>query len=295
MSLPLDVVMMIAELGGPLLQYKLSICSSALHHRMQRLWYRKELPLKKCQFVAEKFPAPAWHQDTCDDNKPFKNAHPSITEHLIGFLDHEILQGRISSRDKSKNDVELKEQTGLKAKHRQLCDISHLSKRDHTVSIDDKYRRILEYSGMGGSCWTFHIFRDEPYSPIYHYNGPIRSTLYTFSSSYLLDFETYDFFDRKNTIILGSDGVEDRIVELDRYHLIVRFDRLNRWVKSYDSYRGIVDWNTLSPEEKAKHRPHHYEVSLQKVLNEFIDVCKLDASCIQLDRERNELHVVFNL
>ena len=80
MNLPIDVIMIIAELGGPLLQYKLSICSSALHHRMQRLWYRTELPIRKRQFVAEKFPAPAWHLDMCDDVNPSKmHIHRSLS------------------------------------------------------------------------------------------------------------------------------------------------------------------------------------------------------------------------
>ena len=178
----------------------------------------------------------------------------------------------------------------LKKNFPRPCHIGHLEKRDVSDTCDQKHRRLLHFTDPGGNDWSFYLFRTGQAfgSTWYRFDA----TLYKFSAADLLDFEIYDFFDHKNTIILGAD---DEIIEVDRYHLIIRFDRLNRWVKAYDSYHGIEDWDTLSPEDKAKHRPIHYEISLQKVLNELIGVCKLDSSCIQLDRARRELHVTFEL
>ena len=290
MNLPLDVIMMIAKTGGPILQYKLSICSHGLHQRMKRVWYHQPSPIRKSQFIAKKFPAPNWHLDTCD-GETFKNAHPSIADHLLSFLEQEILSGRISSRDPKETPVELMENA------HQQCLISHLHKEDHSTSIDSNYRRILQFNGMGGNAWSFWLYRDESnMCGVYNISHrATQSTSYRFDPAFLLDFETYDFFDCKNVIVLGSEGSEDKVVQINRYHLVIRFDRLNRWIKAYATYYSVYPWETLSPEEKAKYRPLHYEKSLQKVLNELKDVCKLDSRCIQVDREKHEIHVTFEL
>lgn len=280
MNLPLDVMMIIAVMGGPILQYKLSICSSSLYQRMQRLWS----PIRKRQFIAKKFPASNWHLDTCD-GEVFKTAHPSITAHLLEFLDLEVLSGDISIRDQSEKHVELRENIS------QQCLASRLHKTDLFTSIDSKYGRVLQFDGMGGNSWSFWIYRDESHMCVL-YNisrRVVQSTLYKFSPVYLLDFETYDFFDCKNTIL------HDIVLQVNRYHLVIRFDSLNRWIKAHVTYSGEIDWETLSPEEQMKHRHWHYEKNLKRALNELIEECKLDSRHIQVDRERNEIHVTFEL
>lgn len=264
-NLPLDIIVMIADLGGPILRYKLSVCSSTLNRLIKRL------PPQR--FIAEKFPASQWHLDDLEflnDTKNytdiFKDAKPAITEYLIQFLSREFPSLILNTSGP---------RIQLSPSSRQQYETKHRSKTDKFKTRH--YTRMLDHFDMGGIGERFWIEQ----------NDTIRR--YIFDPMCILNFETYEYFDQKNTLVLTADDPKEKLVQVERYHLIIRFDRLNRIGYFCD------DGHTLSAEEKLQRRNRYFENSLREVFTTLLVAHKLEHRFIQTDPEQKTIHVTFEL
>ena len=212
MDLPLEIFVIIAKWGGPIVQYKFSICCSSLYQLMQTL--------RSQYFRAERWPL--WHHDV----DPFKNAKPALVDHLIHYIEDKLMAVPTNGNPEIR----------LVASSRQQCYVTPVLNGEYFESIDGKYSRNLSRHNTNASGPSFCIWRNPNYQQ------------YWFDPSSLLEFETFEFFDRRTVITLRDPAY---IIESDRYHLIIRIDRIKK-SKVRHKLMGISfdEWKALSSEAR---------------------------------------------
>ena len=276
MDFPLEIFVIIAKWGGPIVQYKFSICCSSLYQLMQTL--------RPQYFRAERWPL--WHHNV----DPFKNAKPALVDHLIHYIEEKLMAVPTNG------DPEIR----LVASSRQQCDITPILNGEYFESIDGQYSRNLRRYNKNGVLPLFFIWKNPNYQQ------------YMFDPSSLLEFETFEFFDRRTVIALRDPAY---IIESDRYHLIIRIDRTKKSKVrhklmgiSFDEWRVLSveerqrhyndhyqEWKALSSGERQEARHNYYQELIRHIFFELVWGCSLSRGVIQFNRKRREVHVTFHL